>query len=125
MEEPITTAKEGGANSALLTDLYELAMLQAYDAHGMTETAVFELFFRKLPERRGFLMAAGLEQVLDYLEGVRFTVADLDWLRSSGHFSARFVDRLTMFRFTGALAAACLALSALAQTPTPPSRTAT
>ena len=101
MEEPITTAKEGGANSTLLTDLYELAMLQAYDAHGMTETAVFELFFRKLPERRGFLMAAGLEQVLDYMEGVRFTVADLDWLRSSGHFSARFVDRLSMFRFTG------------------------
>jgi nicotinate phosphoribosyltransferase len=47
----------------LLTDLYELSMLEAYAAHGMTETAVFELFVRKLPPGRGFLMAAGLEQV--------------------------------------------------------------
>jgi hypothetical protein len=49
--------------SLLLTDLYELSMLEAYAAHGMAETAVFDLFVRKLPSGRGFLMAAGLEQV--------------------------------------------------------------
>ena len=76
-------------------------MLQAYYAHGMTKTAVFELFFRKLPERRGFLVAAGLEQVLDYLQNLHFTEWDLDWLRRSGHFPPDFVSRLAEFRFTG------------------------
>ena len=55
------------AASVLLTDLYELTMLQAYFAQRMNGTAVFEFFVRKLPEERNFLMAAGLEQVLDYL----------------------------------------------------------
>ena len=50
--------------SLLLTDLYQLTMLEAYAAHGMAETAVFELFVRKLPPARGFLMAAGLEQAV-------------------------------------------------------------
>jgi nicotinate phosphoribosyltransferase len=89
------------ACGALLTDLYELAMLQAYEAHGMTGMAAFELFFRKLPARRGFLMAAGLEQALDFLEHLRFSPADLAWLRASGHFSNAFVDNLAEFRFTG------------------------
>jgi integrase len=57
--------------SLLLTDLYELSMLEAYAAHGMAETAVFELFVRKLPSGRGFLMAAGLEQVGQFLETLR------------------------------------------------------
>jgi nicotinate phosphoribosyltransferase len=52
----------------LLTDLYQLAMMQAYIEQGETKTAVFEFFSRKLPDRRGFLMAAGLEQALDFLE---------------------------------------------------------
>ena len=55
------------ATSPLLTDLYQLNMIQAYLDHGQTETAVFELFVRKLPPRRGFLMAAGLEQALEFL----------------------------------------------------------
>ena len=53
--------------SVLLTDLYQLTMLQAYYERGMNEVAVFEFFVRKLPEKRNFLMAAGLEQVLEYL----------------------------------------------------------
>ena len=57
--------------SPLLTDLYQLNMIQAYLDHGKTDTAVFEFFMRKLPARRGFLIAAGLEQVLDFLEGLR------------------------------------------------------
>jgi nicotinate phosphoribosyltransferase len=87
--------------SPLLTDLYQLAMLQAYLEHGQTDTAVFEFFVRKLPERRGFLMAAGLEQALDYLENLRMPPQDLAWLASSGRFSARLLDYLATMRFTG------------------------
>ncbi len=57
------------ASSLLLTDLYELNMMQAYLEAGMTEPAVFEFFVRKLPESRGFLMAAGLEQVVEVVRG--------------------------------------------------------
>ncbi len=87
----------------LLTDLYQLNMLQAYLEAGMTETAVFEFFVRKLPPSRNFLMAAGLESVVDFLEGAAFTAPELEWLRGSGRFSAAFVDHLEGFRFTGAL----------------------
>jgi nicotinate phosphoribosyltransferase len=59
--------------SALLTDLYQLTMLQAYFDKGMEDSAVFEFSSRKLPSTRGFLMAAGLEQVFDFLDHVRFT----------------------------------------------------
>src|SRR2546425_7361474 len=56
------------SSSALLTDLYQLTMLQGYLQQRMEDTAVFEFFVRKLPSRRGFLVAAGLEQALSYLE---------------------------------------------------------
>ncbi|MGI9413084.1 MAG: nicotinate phosphoribosyltransferase, partial [Hyphomicrobiales bacterium] len=85
----------------LLTDLYEFTMLQAYAEAGMGEVAVFEFFVRKLPETRGFLVAAGLEQVVDFLETARFTEQDLEILRNEAKFSAGFVDRLAEFRFTG------------------------
>ncbi len=87
--------------SLLLTDLYELSMLEAYAAHGMAETAVFELFFRKLPPERGFLMAAGLAQAVQFLEAVQFTPDELAWLRTSGMFSPVFIDGLKDLRFTG------------------------
>jgi nicotinate phosphoribosyltransferase len=89
--------------SLLLTDLYQLTMLQSYLEHGMTDIAVFEFFVRKLPERRGFLIAAGLEQAVEFLEGARFTGAELDWLAGSKHFPRPFVDRLADLRFTGAV----------------------
>lgn len=87
--------------SALLTDLYQLTMLQAYIENSMEQTAVFEFFVRKLPPNRGFLMAAGLAHVLDYLESFRFEPWELDWLAGSGRFSKEFVDYLDRFRFTG------------------------
>ena len=87
--------------AALLTDLYQLTMLQSDYEHGMEETAVFEFFARGLPENRGFLIACGLEQVLDYLETVRFTPKELDWLSTYGRFSSDFIDKLATFRFTG------------------------
>jgi nicotinate phosphoribosyltransferase len=67
----------------------------------MEETAVFEFFARKLPPCRGFLMAAGLEQALEYLEHLRFSSRELDWLWRRGSFSRDFVDYLERFRFTG------------------------
>lgn len=87
--------------SALLTDLYQLTMLQGYFDHGMDQTAVFELFVRRLPQHRQFLMAAGLEQALEFLENLRFTTEELAWLDESGQFRPDFVDFLAGLRFTG------------------------
>jgi nicotinate phosphoribosyltransferase len=89
------------AANALITDLYQLNMLQAYLEVGETDTAVFEFFVRKLPARRGFLVAAGLEQVLDFLENLRFTPDEIDWLAKSGRFGKGLIDYLAAFRFTG------------------------
>ena len=88
-------------DNALLTDLYELTMLEAYAAHGMAETAVFEFFVRKIPRDRRFLLAAGLEQVLGFLETLRFDEDQRAWLRQSGLLPLGFVDDLAAFRFTG------------------------
>ena len=87
--------------SPLLTDLYQLNMIQAYLDHGETNTAVFELFFRTLPRRRGFLLAAGLEQTLDYFETLRFSAAEIEWLGSTGRFKKNLLDYLGTFRFSG------------------------
>jgi nicotinate phosphoribosyltransferase len=89
------------AISPLLTDLYQLNMIQAYLDHGQTETAVFEFFVRALPSRRQFLMAAGLEQALDFLQGLHFSADDLDWLARSGCFGKGLIDYLAGLRFTG------------------------
>ena len=87
--------------SILLTDLYQLTMLQAYFDRGMEDTAVFEFFVRKMPEGRNFFMAAGLEQALDYLEDLRLTDEELAWLAGCGRFHKGFVDSLAGMRFTG------------------------
>jgi nicotinate phosphoribosyltransferase len=91
------------ATSALLTDLYQLNMMQAYLDRGETKTAVFEFFVRKLPRERGFLIAAGLEQVLEFLSELRFTPEELEWLASSGRFGKNLIDYLEGLRFTGAI----------------------
>ncbi|MDV7213808.1 nicotinate phosphoribosyltransferase, partial [Azotobacter beijerinckii] len=89
------------APGALLTDLYQLTMLQGYVERDMLDTAVFEFFARKLPARRNFYLAAGLEQALDYLETLRFEQAELDWLSGLGLFRPAFLDYLAGLRFTG------------------------
>ena len=88
-------------NVALFTDLYELTMLQAYFKEGMTAPAVFDLFVRKLPDERNFLIACGLESVLHYLEHLRFSDRAIDYLASLGKFSPDFLEYLRTFRFTG------------------------
>jgi nicotinate phosphoribosyltransferase len=89
------------ATSALLIDLYQLNMVQAYLARGQVETAVFELFVRKLPKDRAFLLSAGLEQALEFLENLRFSAEDVDWLARTGRFGHQLLDYLAELRFTG------------------------
>ena len=89
------------SSSHLLTDLYQMNMIQAYLDHGETKTAVFEFFVRKLPSRRGFLVAAGLEQALQFLENLHFSAEEIEWLASTRRFDKSLLDRLVNFRFTG------------------------
>ncbi len=87
--------------SPLLTDLYQLTMVQGYLDQGMHDTAVFEFFVRNLPSGRNFLIAAGLEQVIDYLADMKFSPGELEWLSGLGTFSTDFIDYLESFSFTG------------------------
>jgi nicotinate phosphoribosyltransferase len=89
--------------SALLTDLYQVTMAQAYFCAEMRGTAVFELFVRRLPPRRRFLLAAGLEQLVDYVESIRFAPREIDFLASTGLFRNEFLDYLGCVEFTGSI----------------------
>jgi len=92
------------AISGLLTDLYELTMAAGYVQKGIEARATFELFVRQLPPNRNYLVAAGLEQALDFLEGVRFSDADVAYVRELPvfrHVGAEFFDFLARFRFSG------------------------
>ncbi len=87
---------------ALFTDLYEITMAQAYLAQGMSGVAVFETFFRELPRGRNYVVAAGLSDVLDFLESLRFEDDDIGYLRGlDTSFSDDFLERLRAVRFTG------------------------
>lgn len=88
-------------NAALLTDLYQLTMLQAYWREGMEAEATFSLFARRLPKSRNFLLACGLDDVLRYLETVRFTGEALDYLSTFDQFSPDFLEWLERLGFTG------------------------
>ncbi len=88
----------------LTTDLYELTMAAAYFDNGLHYPALFELFVRRLPEKRSYLIVAGMEQALDYLSTLRFTSEQIDYLREHPSFkgvSGAFFDYLAEFRFTG------------------------
>ena len=87
--------------SPLLTDLYQLTMLQGYLEHGLTKRADFEFFVRDLPENRNFLIAAGLEEVLDFLLNMKFSEKELDWLAKQNRFSSDFLTYLEEFKFDG------------------------
>lgn len=86
-------------SSPLLADLYQFTMLQSYLEQDMQETAVFELFIRKLPPGRNFMVAAGLEQVLDFLENLKFSPEELNWLAT--RFRPSVIDYLEQLRFSG------------------------
>jgi nicotinate phosphoribosyltransferase len=103
--------------TALATDLYQLTMMQAYWRGGMDEEATFDLFVRTLPDQRNFLVAAGLDDALQYLETVRFSEDDLDFLASRAEFEGAFLDYLRDFRFTGTVRAMPEGTPLLAQEP--------
>jgi len=89
-----------GASAALLTDRYQLTMAESYLAQGVADDRVaFELFVRELPADRGYLIAAGLEQAVDYMRNLAFTDADLRYLRDSGTCTALLCERLSGERF--------------------------
>ena len=90
-----------GGDVSLLTDLYQLTMLQSYWRRGMNEPATFDLFVRHLPANRRFLVSCGLESALEYLSDLRFDEDGVAYLRSLGRFDDRFLDWLGAFRFTG------------------------
>ncbi len=87
--------------SALFTDLYELTMAQVYYEQGQTGQAVFELALRELPAGWDYLLVAGLERALDFLEAMEFSSDDLAYLETLPQFDAEFLERLAEFRFRG------------------------
>jgi nicotinate phosphoribosyltransferase len=97
--------KKGAARiSGLATDLYQLTMGAGYYGNGRNERASFELFIRKLPDERSYLVVAGLEQVLDYLKDVSFSAAEIEYLRNLPVFasvSPEYFNYLRDFRFSG------------------------
>ena len=84
----------------MFTDLYELTMCASYFDNDKFEPATFDLFVRRLPENRGYLLFAGLEQVLQFLENVKFTEEHLAYLKKQG-FNSQFLEYLRNFKFTG------------------------
>lgn len=89
-------------NLSLLCDYYELTMSNGYFKKGMSDRiAYFDVFFRTVPDGGGFAIAAGLEQVVDYINDLHFSDDDIDYLRSKGIFDEAFLDYLSDFHFTG------------------------
>ena len=87
-------------NLSMLTDFYEITMSNGYFSYGMREQiAVFDMFFRKIPDEGGFAIAAGLEQLIEYLENLHFTSEDIAYLREKGIFNEEFLDYLADFHF--------------------------
>lgn len=98
MNTKINTAEE---NLTLLTDFYELTMAGGYFEHGLKDQIVyFDMFFRRIPDDGGFAIMAGLEQLIQYIEGLNFTDEDIEFLRSKGIFSEGFLDYLKSFSFS-------------------------
>jgi nicotinate phosphoribosyltransferase len=97
----VTPAAQERGDAVLLTDLYQLTMLQAYWREQLHEPAVFSLYFRRLPERRSYALACGLDAALARLEALHFPERALAYLDTLGLFAADFLDWLRSFRFSG------------------------
>ncbi len=90
-------------NLTLMTDLYELTMMQGYFKENNNETVVFDVFYRNNPCGSGYAIAAGLEQIIDYIQNLQFTYHDISYLRSLGIFDTDFLEYLRGFHFSGNL----------------------
>ena len=88
-------------NLTLLTDLYELTMMQGYFENHTNETVVFDVFYRTNPSGGAYAITAGLEQVIDYINDLHFDTDDIEYLRSTGFFREEFLNYLSGFRFSG------------------------
>lgn len=89
-------------NPAMLADFYELTMANGYLEAGIGDKiCYFDLFFRTIPDQGGFVIAAGLEQVVEFIENLHFTDEDIEYLRSKNIFTERFLEYLRNFKFTG------------------------
>ncbi|MBP3543101.1 MAG: nicotinate phosphoribosyltransferase [Lachnospiraceae bacterium] len=88
-------------NLTLLTDLYELTMMQGYFKNNTNDTVVFDVFYRRNPSDSGYAIAAGLEQVIDYIKNLHFSNSDISYLRSLHLFDEDFLDYLSRFHFSG------------------------
>ena len=89
-------------NLTLLTDLYELTMMQGYfENEDVNQTVIFDMFYRNNPEGNGYAICAGLEQLIDYVKNLHFTEDEIDYLKSLGIFKPAFLAYLRDFRFTG------------------------
>lgn len=90
-------------NLTLLTDLYELTMMQGYFEKQQTETVIFDMFYRSNPSKGGYAICAGLEQVIDYVKNLHFDETDVEYLRSLGIFKEPFLAYLRDFKFSGSI----------------------
>ena len=89
------------ANLTLLTDLYELTMMQGYYKNPTKQIAVFDAFYRQNPSKGGYAVCAGLQQIIEYVKGLNFSYEDIDYLRSLNIFDEDFLSYLAGYHFTG------------------------
>ena len=90
-------------NLTLLTDLYELTMMQGYFEKQNNEVVIFDMFFRENPDSAGYSIMAGLDQVIEYIKNLNFTYEDVDYLRNLGIFTDNFLNYLSGFHFSGSI----------------------
>ncbi|QHQ60407.1 nicotinate phosphoribosyltransferase [Anaerocolumna sedimenticola] len=91
----------GNENLTLLTDFYELTMMQGYYKNNSNDTVIFDVFYRNNPSGSGYAICAGLEQVIEYIKSIHFSKEDIAYLRSLNMFDEDFLNYLTDFKFTG------------------------
>ncbi|PID82900.1 MAG: nicotinate phosphoribosyltransferase [Clostridiales bacterium] len=90
------------SNMALLTDFYELTMMNGYLNENMADDIVyFEYFFRKIPDNGGFAISCGLESVCNYIDNLKFTDEDIEYLKNRNIFTEKFIDEIKKIKFTG------------------------
>lgn len=93
-------------SNSMLCDFYSLTMSDAcFHSEKKNVTSYFDIFFRRIPDKGGFVIFAGLEQIVEYINNLRFTVEDIDFLHSKRMFTEEFLDYLRNFRFTGDITA--------------------
>lgn len=90
-------------NLTLMTDLYELTMMQGYFKSNTNQTVIFDVFYRSNPSGSAYAIMAGLEQVIDYIKELSFSIEDIEYLKNTGIFEDDFLEFLKKFRFSGAI----------------------